>query len=117
MVEISLSGSGEGPGWATAPGYSTAAFLAPRPITSNPSNPYGEPAAGDFKLLMSRGAGHRLACAMMGSGRGSPGERGAWDRASFRGAGGGRGRGEELGALRVVVGGGLIEVPVVIVRV
>ncbi len=27
MVEISLSGSGEGPGWATAPGYSTAAFL------------------------------------------------------------------------------------------
>jgi hypothetical protein len=26
MVEISLSGSGEGPGWATAPGYSTAAF-------------------------------------------------------------------------------------------
>ena len=29
MVEISLSGSGEGPGWATAPGYSTAAFSAP----------------------------------------------------------------------------------------
>jgi hypothetical protein len=28
MVEISLSGSGEGPGWATAPGYSTAAFFA-----------------------------------------------------------------------------------------
>ena len=26
MVKISLSGSGEGPGWATAPGYSTAAF-------------------------------------------------------------------------------------------
>lgn len=25
MVEISLSGSGEGPGWATAPGYSTRA--------------------------------------------------------------------------------------------
>ena len=24
MVEISLSGSGEGPGWVTAPGYSTA---------------------------------------------------------------------------------------------
>jgi hypothetical protein len=23
MVEISSSGSGEGPGWATAPGYST----------------------------------------------------------------------------------------------
>jgi hypothetical protein len=31
MVEISLSGSGEGPGWVTAPGYSTAAFPA-RPI-------------------------------------------------------------------------------------
>ena len=29
MVEISLSGSGEGSGWATAPGYSTAAFSAP----------------------------------------------------------------------------------------
>ena len=27
MVEISLSGSGEGPGWATAPGYSTRPFL------------------------------------------------------------------------------------------
>jgi hypothetical protein len=26
MVEISLSGSGEGPGWVTAPGYSTAPF-------------------------------------------------------------------------------------------
>ena len=26
MVEISLSGSGEGPGWVTAPGYSTAGF-------------------------------------------------------------------------------------------
>jgi len=28
MVAISLSGSGEGPGWVTAPGYSTAAFFA-----------------------------------------------------------------------------------------
>ena len=26
MVEISLSGSGEGSGWVTAPGYSTAGF-------------------------------------------------------------------------------------------
>ena len=34
MVEISLSGSGEGPGWVTAPGYSTAAFSAP-PILDN----------------------------------------------------------------------------------
>ena len=25
MVEISLSGSGEGSGWVTAPGYSTSA--------------------------------------------------------------------------------------------
>jgi hypothetical protein len=29
MVEISLSGSGEGPGWATAPGYSTAGNRRP----------------------------------------------------------------------------------------
>ena len=27
MVEISLSGSGEGPGWGTAPGYSTTPNL------------------------------------------------------------------------------------------
>jgi len=27
MVGISLSGSGEGPGWETAPGYSTAGIL------------------------------------------------------------------------------------------
>ena len=27
MVKISLSGSGEGPGWVTAPGYSTAPIL------------------------------------------------------------------------------------------
>ena len=32
MVEISLSGSGEGPGSATAPGYSTAGFFMP-PLT------------------------------------------------------------------------------------
>jgi len=29
MVEISLSGSGEGPGWATAPGYSTGVLRGP----------------------------------------------------------------------------------------
>jgi hypothetical protein len=29
MVAISLSGSGEGPGWVTAPGYSPAAFSEP----------------------------------------------------------------------------------------
>jgi hypothetical protein len=28
MVEISLYGSGEGPGWVTVPGDSTAAFFA-----------------------------------------------------------------------------------------
>ena len=33
MVEISLSGSGEGPGWATAPGYSTESFSADLPIS------------------------------------------------------------------------------------
>jgi hypothetical protein len=32
MVETSLSGSGEGPGWTTAPGYSTVANF-PGPIT------------------------------------------------------------------------------------
>jgi len=32
MVEISSSGSGEGPGWVTAPGYSTAAKF-PGPMT------------------------------------------------------------------------------------
>ncbi len=39
MVEISLSGSGEGSGWVTAPGYSTATFSAPpilRILTTNP---------------------------------------------------------------------------------
>jgi len=35
MVEISLSGSGEGPGWATAPGYSTAGFLSENGIYVN----------------------------------------------------------------------------------
>jgi hypothetical protein len=29
MVEISLYGSGEGSGWVTAPGYSTAALSVP----------------------------------------------------------------------------------------
>ncbi len=32
MVAISLAGSGEGPGWAIAPGYSTGPFSA-RPIS------------------------------------------------------------------------------------
>jgi len=31
MVEISLYGSGEGPGWVTAPGYSTRLFAATGP--------------------------------------------------------------------------------------
>ena len=36
MVEISLSASGEGPGWATAPGYSTTRrrlWVKGRPVT------------------------------------------------------------------------------------
>ncbi len=44
MVEISLSGSGEGPGWTTAPGYSTTAFW----LVSESRRyvrPYGGPAA------------------------------------------------------------------------
>jgi hypothetical protein len=36
MVEISLSGSGEGPGWATAPGYSTAGSLSENDIWQLP---------------------------------------------------------------------------------
>jgi hypothetical protein len=43
MVEISLSGSGEGPGWVTAPGYSTAAFSLSLPITGDVSTPYEMP--------------------------------------------------------------------------
>ncbi len=34
MVEISLYGSGEGSGWVTAPGYSTAAFQHTQPSSS-----------------------------------------------------------------------------------
>jgi hypothetical protein len=51
MVEISLSGSGEGPGWATAPGYSTAAFFEP-PLsslpTSSPQMRHISPVSGSF---------------------------------------------------------------------
>ena len=50
MVEISLSGSGEGPGWVTAPGYSTAPFSAP-PIlgvlTTKPRRGYPAPSGGN----------------------------------------------------------------------
>jgi hypothetical protein len=41
MVEISLSGSGEGPGWVTAPGYSTAAFSEPPILGVLTSRPEG----------------------------------------------------------------------------
>ena len=41
MVEISLSGSGEGSGWVTAPGYSTAAFSAPPIVGVLTSRPEG----------------------------------------------------------------------------
>jgi hypothetical protein len=37
MVEISLSGSGEGPGWATAPGYSTRVLRGPGTDKSAPT--------------------------------------------------------------------------------
>ena len=43
MVEISLSGSGEGPGWGTAPGYSTAAFGT----SDNEEDPMGGAAERD----------------------------------------------------------------------
>ena len=39
MVEISLSGSGEGPGSATAPGYSTGPFSAPPISTFSSTGP------------------------------------------------------------------------------
>jgi hypothetical protein len=45
MVEISLSGSEEGPGWATAPGYSTAGF-PPGPITRGYVKQRVEPRGG-----------------------------------------------------------------------
>ena len=35
MVEISLSGSGEGPGWATVPGYSTTAARERRTLDAS----------------------------------------------------------------------------------
>ncbi|RLA11230.1 MAG: hypothetical protein DRQ60_10190 [Gammaproteobacteria bacterium] len=41
MVAISLSGSGEGPGWVTAPGYSTAPFSAPSVSLYTDSTPNG----------------------------------------------------------------------------
>jgi hypothetical protein len=58
MVEISLSGSGEGPGWATAPGYSTAAFSAP-PIlgilTTKPRRGYSAPSGGNLLITVTTG--------------------------------------------------------------
>ena len=37
MVKISLSGSGEGPGWVTAPGYSTAgSHVRQPPVMTTP---------------------------------------------------------------------------------
>ena len=43
MVEISLSGSGEGPGWATAPGYSIAAFWGDVRVWALRQSPAGGP--------------------------------------------------------------------------
>jgi hypothetical protein len=58
MVAISLSGSGEGPGWATAPGYSTAAFSVP-PIlddmTTEPRMGARSPRSGSSVAWVRRG--------------------------------------------------------------
>ena len=61
MVEISLSGSGEGPGWVTAPGYSTAAFSAPpvsTDMTTQPQTSRSHPVPGsnrtEWERLMMR---------------------------------------------------------------
>jgi hypothetical protein len=50
MVEISLSGSGEGPGWATAPGYSTGGVQAGARPASHGVRPQrvGDPSVGRF---------------------------------------------------------------------
>jgi hypothetical protein len=68
MVEISLSGSGEGPGWVTAPGYSTAAFSLSLSITGDVSTPYEMPrgpVAGRFQAAGVAGrwaTGRRARC-------------------------------------------------------
>ncbi len=54
MVEISLSGSGEGSGWATAPGYSTAAFSTPpvsRLLTTRDRTRDTDPVSGRFQAF------------------------------------------------------------------
>ena len=43
MVAISLSGSGEGPGWVTAPGYSTEGISRRREFTFLPLGLAGNP--------------------------------------------------------------------------
>jgi hypothetical protein len=43
MVEISLYGSGEGPGWVTAPGYSTAGNLRRVRVWALCQTPTGSP--------------------------------------------------------------------------
>ena len=113
MVEISLSGSGEGPGWVTAPGYSTTAFLAARPIAGDRSSPYGEPAAGRFQAAGGAVRGWPRMCAVRS---GPLGERGRWGlrRLGLPGAGS---MVEGLGALGVVVDDGLVEAPFVVGRV
>ena len=53
MVEISLSGSGEGSGWVTAPGYSTAAFSAPPILGLLTSRPQRARSGNLFVFLFS----------------------------------------------------------------
>ena len=48
MVEISLSGSGEGPGWVTAPGYSTAGFRHVRDGIASSSGLH-HPSGGNYR--------------------------------------------------------------------
>jgi len=59
MVEISLSGSGEGPGWVTAPGYSTGPFSSLSAeyggYVKSPGERPGARLAGDSSCLRRAG--------------------------------------------------------------
>ena len=67
----------------------------------------------DFKL---RTEGHRPACTVPRCARRVPGERGHRDRGGFVGLVWGHDRRARLEALRVFVDGGLIDVPVLFIR-
>jgi len=59
MVAISLYGSGEGPGWVTAPGYSTAAFSIP-PAAGQPPTPAESRASSPRSGRRSPCRGHKM---------------------------------------------------------